>query len=181
MTVSVNRSAVVSIEGLHVRFLTLVPCIETHARMYFRDIRCPVKKEDKVQECVALGWQCFRRLTARGKDVFAFPVVFAATVARAVKCGRRLCGKERTSDVLSLLAQQRHGFRVERLPSSTRSPNEQLYADPHGQAMQDAFEERLRDNTLTPPPDQAAFRIDFPRWRGTRSERDRRVIDELMA
>jgi hypothetical protein len=30
-------------------------------------------------------------------------------------------------------------------------------------------------------PDQVIFRIDFPVWRGTRSERDRRVIDELMA
>src|SRR5262249_20738110 len=130
-------------------------CIETYARMYFRDIRCPVTQEDRAQECVALGWQWFVRLTAQGKDVFAFPVVFAATVARAVKCGRRLCGKERANDVLSLLAQQRHGSRLGGLPASTRSPQEQLYADPHGQAMLDAFEERLRDNTLTPPPDQA--------------------------
>src|SRR5262249_43821356 len=181
MTVSVNRSAVVSVAVLHVRFLALVPCIETYARMYFRDIRCPVKKEDRVQECVALGWQWFLRLTARGKDVFAFPVVFAAMVARAVKCGRRLCGKERANDVLSLLAQQRHGFRVERLPSSTRGPQEQLYASPLGQEVQDAFEERLRDNTQTPVPEQVVFRIDFPAWRRTRSERDRRVIDALMA
>src|SRR5262249_36114803 len=65
-------------------------------------------------------------------------------------------------DVLSPLAQQRHGFRVELLPSSTRNPHEQLYAEPHGQQMQDAFEERLRDNTVTPPPDAAAFRIDWP-------------------
>jgi hypothetical protein len=50
-----------------------------------------------------------------------------------------------------------------------------------GQEAQDVFEERLHDNTMTPPPDQAAFRIDFPAWRRTRSERDRRVIDELMA
>jgi hypothetical protein len=43
------------------------------------------------------------------------------------------------------------------------------------------LEERLRDNTLTPVPEQAAFRIDFPVWRCTRTERDRRVIDALMA
>jgi hypothetical protein len=29
--------------------------------------------------------------------------------------------------------------------------------------------------------DQVAFRIDFPVWRRTRCERDRRVIDALMA
>jgi hypothetical protein len=83
--------------------------------------------------------------------------------------------------VLSFVAQARHGFRVERLPATTRSPHEHLYADPHGQALLDVFEERLRDNTQTPVADQVAFRIDFPLWRCTRSERDRRVIDALMA
>jgi hypothetical protein len=29
--------------------------------------------------------------------------------------------------------------------------------------------------------DQVVFRIDFPVWRCTRTERDRRVIDALMA
>jgi hypothetical protein len=42
-----------------------------------------------------------------------------------------------------------------------------------------AFEERLRDNTITPVPEQAAFRVDWPRWVKTRSERDRRIIGEL--
>jgi hypothetical protein len=46
--------------------------------------------------------------------------------------------------------------------------------------MQDIYEERLQDNTITPPPEQAAFRIDFPAWLGTRTDRDRRVVDDLM-
>ena len=160
MTVSVNRFAVAPVEVLHVRFLRLLPKIETHARIHFRGVRCPVKQEDRVQECVALGWKWFLRLAERGKDVFQFPMAFAAMVARAVKCGRRLCGQERARDALSLLAQQRHGFRVGSLPTSTRSSHEELYATPQGQAQLDAFEERLRDNTITPPPDAAAFRVD---------------------
>ena len=32
-----------------------------------------------------------------------------------------------------------------------------------------------------PPPDRAAFRLDFPRWREGHGERDRALIDELMA
>jgi hypothetical protein len=28
----------------------------------------------------------------------------------------------------------------------------------------DVFEERLKDNTVSPVPDQAAFRIDYPAW-----------------
>jgi hypothetical protein len=83
--------------------------------------------------------------------------------------------------VLSFVAQARHDFRVELLPATTRSPHEHLYADLHGQALLDVFEERLRDNTQTPVADQVAFRIDPPLWRCTRSERDRRVIDALMA
>jgi hypothetical protein len=78
--------------------------------------------------------------------------------------------------VLSPLAQQRHTFRVGSLPTTTRSPHEQLYAHPHGQALLDAFEERLRDNTLTPVPEQAAFRIDFPAWLRTLTGRERRLV-----
>src|SRR5262245_50445414 len=173
MTVSVNRLAAASVEVLHVRFLALVPRIETHATIFFRGIKCPVTKEDKVQECVALGWKWFLRLAEQGKDVFAFPMAVAALLARAVRCGRRLCGQERAGDVLSFVAQQRHAFRVERLPSSTRSPHEHLYADPHGQALLDALEERLRDNTVTPPPDAAAFRVDWPLFLVGLTQRDR--------
>src|SRR5262245_17000930 len=176
MTVSVNRLAAASVEVLHVRFLALVPRIETHARIAFRGVRCPVQQEDKVQECVALGWKWFLRLAEQGKDVFAFPMAFAALLARAVKCGRRLCGQERSRDVLSFVAQRRHAFRVERLPASTRSPHEQLYADPSGQALLDEFEERLRDNTVTPPPDAAAFRVDWPLFLVGLTQRDREMV-----
>jgi hypothetical protein len=144
----------VCVDVLHARFLRLLPKIETHARIVFRGVRCPVQQEDRVQECVALAWKWFLSLSEHGKDIFDFPMAFASLVARAVRCGRKLCGQERAGDVLSFVAQRRHGFRVERLPASTRSPHEQLYADPHGQALLDAFEDRLRDNTLTPVPEQ---------------------------
>ncbi len=165
----------VCIAVLHSRFLRLLPKIEGHARIFFRGVRCPVRQEDLVQECVALAWKWFVRLTERGKDVFAFPMAFAALVARAVKCGRRLCGQERARDALSFVAQQRHGFRIELLPRSTRCPHEDLYADPHGQALHDEFEERLRDNTVTPPPDAAAFRIDWPLFLCGLTARDREM------
>ncbi len=176
MTTSVNRLAAAPVALLHVRFLALVPRVETHARILFRGVRCPVTRENRVAECVALAWKWFLRLTEQGKDVFAFPMAFAALVARAVRCGRRLCGQERARDALSPLAQQRRRFRVGRLPTSTRRHHESLYADPHGQALLDAFDERLRDNTLTPVPDQVAFRIDFPAWLRTLTGRERRLV-----
>jgi hypothetical protein len=36
------------------------------------------------------------------------------------------------------------------------------------------------DNHRTPPPDQAAFRIDFPVWVRRHTERKRNIIRDLM-
>jgi len=166
---------------LHATFLAILPRIEGHARIYFRHVRCPVQKEEVIQEVRALSWKWFVRLSHRGKEPSQFVSAVAVYAARAVNSGRRVCGVEKAKDVLSHVAQRRQGFTVESLPHSTSTSHEHLYSSPLGQAAQDAFEERLHDNTLTPPPDQAAFRIDFPAWRRTRSERDRRVVDALMA
>ena len=40
--------------------------------------------------------------------------------------------------------------------------------------------EALADNTRSPVDEQAAFRIDFPSWLSTLSDRDRRVAEGLM-
>src|SRR5262249_34513518 len=154
---------------------------EAHGRVYFRHVRCPHQKEEYLAEMRALCWLWFLRLTERGKDVTQFVSALACYSARAVRRGRRLCGAERAKEVLSPVARRRHGFRVEALPHAVSTCHERLYASPLGQQAQDAFEERLHHNTQTPVPDQVAFRIDFPVWRCTRSERDRRVIDALMA
>ena len=165
-----------ALELLRNQFLALLPRLELHARITFRGVRCPDRRADAVAETVALAWKWHVRLAERGKDVTRFPAAFAALAARAVRCGRRLCGQELAKEVLSPVAQRTHGFRVEHLPASTRSPHEQLHATPQGQALLDAFEERLRDNTLTPVPDQVAFRIDFPNWLRTLTGRERRLV-----
>ena len=59
------------------------------------------------------------------------------------------------------------------MPTSTQRSFEDIHALVRGQQELDAYEERLQDNHVTPPPDAAAFRIDFPRFLGTLSERDR--------
>jgi hypothetical protein len=118
---------------------------------------------------VALSWKWYLHLTRLGKDPCQFPSALARYAARAVRAGRRLCGQEPTRDALSPLAQQRHGFVTQRLPAfdTGRDDNPVL--------------EALQDNTVTPPPDQAAFRQDFPAWRAAYADRDRRLIDDLMA
>ena len=163
-------------DDLQARFLGMLPRIETHARIFFRGLRCPNKKEDAIQETVAICWKWFVGLAERGKDASRFVSTLASLAARHVKNGRRLCGQEKSKDVLSPLAQTRRGFAVGSLPASTRNAHDNLCGSPHGQEQQDAFEERLQENYVTPVPDQVAFRIDFPAWLETLTPRERRLI-----
>jgi hypothetical protein len=80
---------------------------------------------------------------------------------------------------LRLVQRGRYAFALESLPRSTRSCHELLYGRPRGQGLLDGFEERLRDNTVTPPEEQAIFRIDFPAWLCTRTDRERRIIQAM--
>src|SRR3954471_9541084 len=152
---------------LHARFLALVPRIELHGRIFFRHVRCPQKREDAIQEMVALSWQWFVRLALQRKDAAQFPSALARFAALAVRSGRRLCGQEKSKDVLSPVAQRRHHFLVETLPDCDTPGSNPLA-------------EALRDNTQTPVPEQVAFRIDWPAWLRTRTERDRRLIEDLL-
>ncbi len=89
-------------------------------------------------------------------------------------------GQEKAKDALSPRAQNRHGFTVESLPHSLQTTMQERYGEPRGQYKQDVLEERLHDNCVTPIPDQVSFRIDFPAWMRTRTERDRRIIDDMI-
>jgi hypothetical protein len=152
---------------LHSRFLAFLPRIEAHASVCFRGIRCADKRADRIAETIALAWKWFLKLEERGKDATQFVSAIATFAVKAVRCGRRVAGMERAKDVMNPRTQQRHGFAVEKLPDqSTLSSN--------------PLTEALADNTVTPPPDAAAFRIDFPEWLASLQDRDRRLATKLM-
>jgi hypothetical protein len=161
---------------LHARFLLILPRVELHGRIYFRHLRCRHRKADLIQEMRALAWKWFLSLHRRGKDPLDFVKGFVSLLARAVHSGRRLAGMLRAKDVANPAAQGRHGFHVEPLPVAPRAGHDRLYAAPRGQELHDAFEERLRDNTITPVLDQVQFRIDFPAWLKTLTGRERRLV-----
>jgi hypothetical protein len=164
-----TRHRLVGSTALQAAFVTQMPRIVLHARVHFRDVQCPHQKEDAIAETVALAWKWFVRLAERGKDANQFVTALAGYASRAVRSGRRLCGQEKARDVLSRLAQLRHHFVVAGLAAiGSTQPGS-------------AFMEALHDNTQTPVPDQVGFRVDFPRWRNRRCERDRRLIDHLMS
>ncbi len=128
---------------LQSRFLSILPRIRIHAAICFRHLKCCFKKSVFIAEVLALAWRWFVRLAQRGKDATQYPSVLATFAARAVNAGRRLCGQLKAKDVLSERAQQRHGFRVEQLPLSTRTCHEELNGVT-GQRVLDAYEERLQ-------------------------------------
>jgi hypothetical protein len=164
-----------SVENLHAGFLWILPRIELHGRIYFRHLR-PDRRDDALQEMAALAWKWFLRLRESGRDPADFLTGFVSLLARAVNSGRRLAGMAKSKDVLNPATQRRHGFHVERLPSCTQASHERLFSEVNGQRQLDAYEERLRDNTITPVPEQVVFRIDWPAFLRTLTGRERRLI-----
>jgi DNA-directed RNA polymerase specialized sigma24 family protein len=165
-------------EALQSHFLEIMPRVETHARIYFRHLRCPGRRDDAVAETVAVAWKWFLHAAQKGKDARSFASALATLAARHVRSGRRLCGQEGAGDAMSPVAHRRRGFGVEPLapPECYRGS---LYSDPGGQGRIDAFEERLRDDAVSPVPEQAAFRIDYPAWLSRLGGRDRAVVGDM--
>src|SRR5262249_38071935 len=145
--------------ALHAGFLQLLPRVERHARVAFRGVRCPHRRADAVAEVVALAWKWYVRLVCRGQDPAAFAAALATFAARAVRSGRRLCGRESVKEALSALAQARHGFVVASLPGAST-------------LIGSVFDEALQENTRSPVDEQAAFRLDFPAWLRSLGRRD---------
>jgi hypothetical protein len=157
-----------SLEQLHTAFLALVlPKVLSHGQVWSRHIKCPHRRDDFIAEMVGLSWKWFVRLVERGKDPTEFPTALAGFAARAVRAGRRVAGQERARDVLSPLAQARHGFVVENLPD-----RETLSSNPLTLALQ--------DNRRTPVADAVAFRHDFPLWLSTLGDRNRRIVEDMI-
>jgi hypothetical protein len=157
-----------SLLALQSAFLaSVLPKVLSHGRVYFRHLKSADRKEEYVAEMVALAWKWHLRLAERGKDAAQFPTAIATFAARAVRSGRKLAGMDRAKDVLSPQARQRHGIAVAKLPD---------YSTLDGSTLDEA----LHDNTRSPVDEQVCFRLDFPAWRASRTDRDRRVLDDLM-
>jgi hypothetical protein len=156
-----------SLATLHSRFQELLPHLRGYAGKSFHFLENRHDREDAVAETVALCWAWYARLASRGKDAGAFVRTLARYAVKHVKCGRRSCGAVNTRDVLTPEAKMRRGFDVLALPTDTREFS--------------VWEEALQDNVQTPVPEQVVFRVDFGRWRAGQSERDRQLLDDLMA
>jgi hypothetical protein len=127
---------------LHAAFLTILPRIELHGRVYFRHKK-PEKRDEAIAEMVALAWKSFINCVRNGKNPLEFPMALARRAAQAVHNGRRLCGQEKIKDVLAPRTQRRHNFTVVSLPEGSSLNG-------------NVFDDALIDNTQTPVPDQVS-------------------------
>jgi hypothetical protein len=151
----------------HEGFLPLVPIVERHAHVVFRHLPA-VEREECACEAVAAAFLAYLSLTARGQDPFQFPSVLATRAAQHVQADRHVGGSLNRQDVLSPVAQRSQGFTVQSLQQLTHVQHE-------------AWWEAVTDTAQTPPDKAAAFRVDFPAWLGTRTDRDRCLIRDLAA
>jgi len=126
-----------------------------------------------IAEGVGLCWKWFVRARQQGKDPAEFVTTMARYAARAVRSGRTVCGQQKSKDVLSLTAKLKFGVSVVRFAPGA-APEQTARQAP---ATDDAhvYEEHVSDDTQTPVPEQAAFRVDWPRFTNTLTERDRSI------
>ena len=153
-----------SFQTCHAVFLQMLPIIQRDAAYRLRHLKGD-DRSDAIQEVIANAFVAFVRLVERGKADIAYPRVLAQYGVAQFYAGRRVGTRINTRDVFSKVAQSKRGFKVERLDRFNRREGE--------------WQEAVVEDYRTPIPDQAAFRIDFPRWLRTLSKRERRIVQAL--
>ncbi len=146
-----------------VAFLVLLPEIKRYARFAFCSLRRE-ERQDAVTEVIANAVCAYRRLVELGKQELAYASVLARFAVAQYRAGRRVGKVMNSNDVLGD-GRRRHRVRVVSLAE----------ADATGER----WSESLADNTRSPIPDQAAFRIDFATWLDRQTRRDRKLAEFL--
>ena len=148
----------------HAAFLLMLPAIQRHARIAFRDFPDEAR-EDLVQEAVANCLVAYVRLVELGKPELAYPTPRAMYAVRQVHSGRRVGSRLNVRDVTSPHARLTKGITVERLDRFDGDAGEWL--------------EILVEDKRATPADTAAIRIDFAAWLQRLSDRDRQIAEAL--
>lgn len=154
-------------------FAALVPRVGAVARYATRRVTCPDAREDLVAETVALAWGYDVQLLRRGKNPVSFVTTLARRAAQAALAGRWVCGAERARDALSPRARLRGRVCVERLGDHRECRCRR--------AGEGAVKELAAADPRVRVPDQAAFRVDYPRFRAGLPPAARAALDLLAA
>ncbi len=148
----------------HAGFETMLPAIETCARVAFRHLK-PEARAEAVQETICNACQAYARLVELGKTDVAYPTALAKFAVRQTKEGRKVGGKLNIRDVSSDYCKQRKSVFIERLD--------------HYDSEEEAWSEVLVEDRRTGPADTAIVRIDFATWLKLLPRRLRKVATFL--
>jgi len=148
----------------------VLTAVERHARIQFRRLP-PCDREEVIAEAVAAAFVSYVRLCARGKDVALFPGKMAHFAVLRVKSGRRVGTRLRNCDALADVPLRQGKIVRHSLP---QRETEQA-------SSENDWHEAVLEDRRTCVPDQAAFRVDFPRWLAAQSSRNRRIAKYLAA
>ena len=152
-----------NISGWQAGFLAILPAVQTHAQIKFKNLTAN-QREESVQEAIAAAVIAYRRLAAQGRLHVAYPSSIANNAVRHVRNGRHVGGhQDAAKDVLSPACQQRHGVRVQC-----------YYA--LGDVDYDGWRQMAIADRKASVPDLVAFRIDFAAWLRSHGSRDRKII-----
>lgn len=145
------------------QFLEMVPAIERHARLVFYNLQAQ-SYEEAICAVLTDAFCAFRRLVELGKHDIANAISLARFAVVRYRAGRSIVNGLSSRDVFAFVAQRRRGFCLHSLDAACCS---NIWADV------------LADDTLTPIPDQVAFRLDFPVWLRQLNSRDRKLAKYL--
>jgi hypothetical protein len=148
----------------HVDFLSMLPAIERHARVAFRELS-PVARDEAVQETICNALLAYRQLVARGKVDVAYPSPLARYGVAQFRAGRRVGSRLNKNDALSSYAQRQRGFRVDSLDKF----DEEV----------DGWREIVVEDRRAGPAEIAATRIDFSQWLKTLTAKQRKIANAL--
>jgi hypothetical protein len=163
---SVPLSELAVCDQWQANFLTLMPTVQTHARIQFANLPAD-QREEAIQEAVASACISYRTLVAQGKLHRVRPSALADFAVKHVRSGRHVGGQQNSNDVHSELAQKKHGLQLQSLAAPQKD--------------QQAWQALLTEDRRMWPAELAAFRLDFAEWLRGFPRRDRRIITALAS
>jgi hypothetical protein len=147
----------------HTKYLAMLPAIRNRACFAFRELD-PEARDEAVQQVLVSTFIAFGRLDKQCRAHLASPSALARFAIAQVRVGRYLDVPLNSNEVLSRYAQERRGFRVERLHHATSDR---------------AWREMLVEDPRATPAEVALTRVDFEDWLATLSPRQRTLANSL--
>lgn len=146
-------------------FLEILPRIEHHVRIAFRGLKGGAKDE-AIRDVVASCLCAYRRLYERNALDRAFVTTLVRYGVGNYFRGRRVGTSQCSHDLYSVRTQSKDEAHLQ----SVGTPRDQRVE----------WMECLTDTRRMPVPDQAHFRIEFPRWLAMQTNRNRQIALGLL-